>query len=400
MDLITWHQNPLRDCEPSQSLEPFGRVPAHRVHQYHRSWPQYHPTPLRTLRGLAAHWGLQDVLIKDESQRWGLQAFKGLGGTHVIGRYLAEYYGLDPWTDFSTLKEHAHRKPPVVFATATDGNHGVGIAWAAKQLGHSAKIYMPRGSTRARVEAVKAVGGEVAVTALDYDATVEWVADAAKKQGWILVQDTSWDGYHDIPRWIMQGYMTMVAEEFLNNEATRPGKPTHVIVQAGVGSFAAAIVAFLANVYGRAIPQVIVVEPTDAACFYRSAAAGDRVLYPSHGPLSTVMAGLACGVGNPMAWDILQHWVTVFAACDDVVTARGMRILGNPMPDDPRIVAGESGAVGLGLLSIVMDHPQYAELREVMGLGRDARVLLFNTEGATDPVMYRRIVWDGYLSGS
>lgn len=397
MDLITWQHNPLRDFAPSESLALFDRFQAYQARQYHRGWPRYRPTPLRSLHELAARWGLEEVLIKDESQRWGLQAFKGLGGTYGVGRYLAKYYGLSPWTDFSTLKAHYPQRPPVVFATATDGNHGVGIAWAASQLGHTAKIYMPQGSARARVEAVKAAGGEVEVTTLDYDATVEWVATEAEKHGWILMQDTSSDGSQEIPRWIMQGYMTMMAEEFLDRKGAPPENPTHVIVQAGVGSFAAAIVAFFANFYGSDIPQVIVAEPTDAACLYRSARIGDRVLYPSRGSLSTIMAGLACGVANPVAWEILQHWVAVFVACDDRVTARGMRILGNPLQDDPRIVAGESGAVGLGLLSLIMEDPQYAKLREMVGFGPEARVLLFNTEGATDPVMYRRIVWDGYL---
>lgn len=400
MNLITWQHNPLRDFAPSASLTLFDRVQADRIHHYHQSWPRYQPTPLRSLDQLAAHWGLQAVLIKDESQRWGLQAFKGLGGTHGVGRYLAEYYGLSPWADFSVLKAHAFEKPPVVFATATDGNHGVGIAWAATQLGHSSKIFMPKGSSRARVQAIQRVGGDVEVTHLDYDSTVDWVASEAGKQGWVLIQDTSWEGYHKIPQWIMQGYMTMMAEEFLNKGDGLADKPTHVIVQAGVGSFATAIVAFLANFYDCDIPQVIVVEPTEAACFYRSIGIGDRSLYPSQGSLSTVMAGLACGIANPMAWEILQHWVTTFATCDDRVAARGMRILGNPLPDDPRIVAGESGAVGLGLLSLIMDNPQYTGLREMMGFGPEARVLLFNTEGATDPIMYRRIVWDGYLGES
>ena len=353
MNLIKWQHNPLRDLAPSESLAVFDRVQADQVRRYHQSWPRYRPTPLRSLHGLAARWGLEEVLVKDESQRWGLRAFKGLGGTHGVGRYLAEYYGLSPGADFSALTAHYPLRPPVVFATATDGNHGVGIAWAATQLGHTSKIYMPRGSARARVEAVEAAGGEVEVTALDYDATVEWAAAEAGRHGWVFMQDTFRDGSREIPQWIMQGYMTMMTEEFLDEKEVPPSKPTLVIVQAGVGSFAAAIVAFLANLYGSDIPRVIVVEPTEAACLYRSASVGDRALYPSPGSLSTIMAGLACGVANPVAWEILQHWVTVFAACEDRVTARGMRILGNPLRGDPRIVAGESGAVGLGLLSLI-----------------------------------------------
>lgn len=397
MTLIAWHHNTMRNLEPSEGLAPFDGSQADQVWRFHRSWPGYRPTPLRSLPALATNWGLKTVLVKDESERWGLKAFKGLGGTYGVGRYLGKYYGIEPPGDFLTLKNHFFRKRPVIFATATDGNHGVGIAWAAKHLGHTAKIYMPRGSAPARVEAIRKVGGEVKVTALDYDDTVEWVAAGAEKQGWVLMQDTSLGDGNQISQWIMQGYMTLMAEHFLSNTDSPCDKPTHVIVQAGVGSFAASVVAFLANLYGNEIPRVIVVEPTATACLYDSALVGDHKLYPHPSPQPTVMAGLACGVANPSAWEILRHWVTTFAACDDSVTARGMRILGNPLQGDPRIVSGESGAVGLGLLSLVMERPEYAQLREELELGAEARVLLFNTEGATDPAMYRRIAWDGYL---
>ena len=398
MDLVHWHLNTMKDFRTSESLAPFELGIADQVWRYHRSWAQYHATPLRPLPALAARWGLREVLIKDESCRWGLKAFKGLGGTHVVGRYLTRYYGLgDGCADFPTLRAHRDARPQVVFTTATDGNHGVGIAWAARQLGHSAKIFMPRGSARARVEAIRAVGGDVEVTDRHYDATVKWVAEESRRQGWVLVQDTAWDGYQDIPQWIMQGYLTLMAEEFLCRDRPSLDKPTHVFVQAGVGSFAAATVAFLAHFYGDALPLVVVVEPTEAACFLRSASVGNGTLFSVDGSLSTVMAGLACGVANPVAWDILKHWTTAFVACQDAVTARGMRILGNPINGDERIVAGESGAVGLGLLSLIMENPAYQDLRRRLELSAESRVLLVNTEGATDPVMYHRIVWDGFL---
>ncbi len=399
MEPIRWQQNGLKDCKATKHLGQFDVTVANRALQYHQSWPQYQATPRISLPNLAAYLGVQEIWLKDESRRWGLGAFKGLGGTYGVGRYLANYYGIGPSADFFTLKGHLHTRPPVVFATATDGNHGVGIAWAAGRLGHSAKIFMPQGTSNARVRAIEKVGGSVEVTDLDYDATVNWVARQAHDKGWVLVQDTSWPGYQEIPLWIMQGYLTMVAEEFLGKHDRALDKPTHVFLQAGVGSFAAAVVAFLANLYGRDIPNIIVIEPSRAACFYRSAIISDGCLYSSDGALSTIMAGLACGVGNPVAWEILKHWVAAFVACDDVVTARGMRILGNPLPGDPPLEAGESGAVGLGLLSLVATDAKFSHFREDISLGPDSRVLLVNTEGAMDPGMYRRIVWDGHLAG-
>jgi len=398
---VRWVANPSLSRTPSEAFRPFTPAVAAEVQAYHASWPDFRPTPLRSLAQLASHLGLRRILVKDESERFGLHAFKSLGGTYAVGRYLAEYLGLGEGAGYEVLKAHAASKPPVVFATATDGNHGVGVAWAARMLGHSARVYMPKGSAPSRVRAVEAVGGTVTVTETNYDETVRRAAREAAQQGWVLAQDTAWEGYERWPLAIMQGYMTLAAEAvepFPTPDTCRLEPPTHVILQAGVGSFAASVVAYLANLLGPDAPTVILVEPTRAAPFYRSAREGTGQLLAVAGPLDTVMAGLACGVGNPVAWDILSRWVTAFVTVDDPVTARGMRILGNPLPGDPAVVAGESGAVGLGLLAAVMERPELTELRDLARLEKDSSVWLVNTEGATDPVMYRRIVWDGYMA--
>jgi len=219
---------------------------------------------------------------------------------------------------------------------------------------------------------------------------VKLAAQDAARNGWLLVQDTAMPGYEDIPRRVMQGYLTMFEEALA--EAGDP-MPTHVFVQCGVGSLAAACQAYLVERFGANRPQVVVVESDRAACFYQSMQAGDGRSHPVTGPLDTIMAGLACGEPSLTAWDILKDWADVFVACPDRVTCRGMRVLGNPLPGDPRVVSGESGAVTTGLLFEACRSGDGKPLKTALALNERSRVLLFSTEGDTDPEMYRRIVW-------
>lgn len=394
MDSLTWQENPFRDPQPISHLASFTPTLAEQVLSYHRSWPRYQKTPLWRLEALALSLGVRHVWVKDESYRWGLKAFKGLGGTYAVGRCLARELGLEAVPPYPVLERLAQGRPPLTFATATDGNHGVGVAWAASQLRQQAHVYMPRGTTDARLRAVTSAGGEVHTTDLDYDDLVAWVAQESRTQGWTLVQDTAWRGYDEIPTWIMQGYLTLMAEEFLPSEGRL--SPTHVFLQAGVGSYAAAVAAFLANLMGPSIPRIVLIEPHSAACFFRTAQTGAVALQTAPGPIRTVMAGLACGVGNPFAWDVLRRWVSVFVACDDAVTAQGMRILANPLGSDPAVISGESGAVGMGVLSSIAQDDRYYHLRAALDLNRNSRVLLISTEGATDPTNYHRIVREGF----
>jgi diaminopropionate ammonia-lyase len=278
----------------------------------------------------------------------------------------------------------------LTLTTTTDGNHGRGVAWMAKQLGYKAVVYMPKGSTQNRVNHIAEMGAEVSITDWNYDDTVRYTSEVAQKNGWEVIQDTAWEGYEDVPKWIMQGYST-IAQEII--EQLQGVRPTHIFLQAGVGAFASVIASIFISIFSKNPPKIIIVEPEKADCFYRSALAGK--VEPVTGELTTIMAGLACGEPNPLGWDILKECTDVFVSVPDWVTARGMRILGNPLKGDTRIISGESGAVTAGLLSVITIDEKYKELKEAINLTRDSKVLVINTEGNTDTEVYRRIVWDG-----
>lgn len=402
-DTIKWTANEKRQRQPGPQAAAFlGPADVSAARRFHASFPGYRPTPLCSLARLAAFLGVGGIYVKDEAWRFGLNAFKVLGGSYAIARYLGRELGIEPHglscqalTAAVTARRH-----PVTFATATDGNHGRGVAWTARRLGCRAVVYLPRGAAARRVDAIRAEGAEAVVTDLNYDAAVRLAADDARRHGWVVVQDTAWEGYEDIPAWIMQGYGTMVAEAQEQLGALGAEPPTHVFVQAGVGSLAGAVQGYLARLYGGDRPQTVVVEADQADCLYRSALAGDGRPQSVGGDLATIMAGLACGEPNTLGWDILRDHSEIFASCPDWVAADGMRILGAPMGDDPRVISGESGAVTAGLLAAVMRDTGLADLRRRLGLGSGSRVLLFSTEGDTDPDNYRRAVWEGkYQSG-
>ena len=357
---------------------------------FHSSFPQYAPTPLAELSALAAQMGLKSLLVKDESQRFGLNAFKVLGGSYAIARHIAARLGLRPEEmTFAALRSDAARAAlgNAVFFTATDGNHGRGVAWTARELGCRAVVRMPKGTVKSRVENIRALGAEVTVEALNYDGCVRLAAQqAAQTPGGVLVQDTAWPGYEQIPLHIMQGYLTMALEADEQMEAP----PTHVFLQAGVGSMAAAVAAYFKQAHPQDPPKIILVEPTAADCFFRSAAKGE--ITAVKGDMPTMMAGLACGEPSPIAWDILKGLTAAYLSCEDAAAARGMRALARPLAGDRAIVSGESGAATMGAL---LDAAADEKAREALGLDERARVLLISTEGDTDPVNYRRVMEEG-----
>ncbi|BBO76290.1 PLP-dependent lyase/thiolase [Desulfosarcina widdelii] len=374
---------------------------ARQALRFHRTLPGYQTTSLVNLSQLSECWNIGNILVKDESTRFGLSAFKVLGGSYAVARMLCRRMGIE-WeqVDFGTLKKELVRRKigPLTLATATDGNHGRSVAWMAEQLGLDAVIYMPKGTVRSRVESIRRHGARVEVTDLNYDETVRLVWDLAGKNGWQVIQDTAWEGYTEIPRWIMQGYTTMSAEA-VEQMAAAGVRPTHVFVQAGVGAFAAAMVGHMANVFFDSPPNFIVVEPTQAACMLASARAGDGLPRGVAGDLDTIMAGLACGEPSTLAWDILREWSCCFIGCEDFVAANGMRILANPIGEDAAVEAGESGAVGIGLLDRLANHPDCTALRQDLDIDSQSTMLVFNTEGATDPVNYRDVIWYGKFGG-
>ena len=375
----------------------FSPAVAQRVRAFHASFSQYCPTPLIALHGLARKLGLKSVCVKDESQRFGLNAFKVLGGSYAVARCLAErlnqpVQGLTKSQLHNTGASTAADK--ITFISTTDGNHGRGLAWTARELGYPCIIYMPKGSEPTRRDNILALGAQCTITDFNYDDTVRMSWNMAQENGYIMVQDTAWEGYEQIPAWIMQGYLTLAAE-ILEQMQTASIRPTHCFLQAGVGSFAAAVAAFLVAAMGSDAPRIIIVEPHAANCFYQSALAGDGKARAVGGSLQTLMAGLACGEPSTLAWSILKDYTTAFMSCPDYMAANGMRMLAAPVQGDQPIVSGESGAAGAGALHWLMCHPTAASQRETLGLNAEASVLLISTEGDTVPHIYRSIVWQG-----
>ncbi len=370
----------------------FGQQAAQEARRFHRTLNGYRPTPLYAMNDFAHALGVGQVLVKDESQRFSLNAFKMLGGTWAIARLLCRKLNLDI-QQFSFEKFRQLNRPPMTFATTTDGNHGRGVAWAARELGQRAVIYMPKGSSPFRVKHITDLGAECIVTDMNYDDTVRLTMRIAAERGWEVVQDTAWEGYTDVPTWIMQGYATLADEAAEQMEAMLNAPPTHILLQAGVGAMAGGVLGYFADRYGAERLHAIVVEPDRADCLYRSAIQGDIVNVS--GDMNTIMAGLACGEPNPLGWPLLRDNVRQFISCEDRVAALGMRVLGNPLGNDPRVVSGESGAVTVGLLAAVMHHPQRAALMKKLNLTPESRILAISTEGDTDPQHYREVVWEG-----
>ena len=370
-----------------------------KANEFHKSFPQYSVTPLQKLSVLASYLGVKGIYCKDESYRFGLNAFKVLGGSYAMGRYIAKELGRDisqlPYNVLSSdkLREEFGQ---ATFFTATDGNHGRGVAWAAKRLGQKAVVRMPKGTTKTRFDNIAKEGAEVTIEEVNYDDCVRMAAaEAAKTEHGIIVQDTAWAGYEEIPSWIMQGYGTLVLEADKQLKENGVDRPTHVFVQAGVGSLAGAVVGYFAHKYKENPPVMVVCEASAADCLYRSAVQADGNLVNVTGDLQTIMAGLACGEGNTIGWDILKNHVTVFASCPDWMSAKATRIYANPLENDPHIISGESGSVPLGLAYTALHDEDAKDLKEALKLDENSNILVISTEGDTDPVRYREIVWDG-----
>lgn len=368
---------------------------------FHESFPQYSETPLVSLSQLAENIGLASLFVKDESYRFGLNAFKVLGGSYAIGKYVAEKLGKSvkelPY-DVLISQELRDEFGQATFFTATDGNHGRGVAWAANKLGQKSVVFMPKGSTEYRKQQIANEGATVTIEKFNYDDCVRLAtAESKKVENGVVVQDTAWDGYEDIPNWIMQGYGTLAMEASQQLEESGCNIPTHIVVQAGVGSLAGAMVGYFSNFYHDAIhkPKFIVVEADGAACLYKGAVANDGNPRIVEGDLPTIMAGLACGEPNTVSWDILRNHVDYFVAAPDWVARLGMRVSAAPLKGDTSIISGESGAVPLGFIMAVMTMAEYEDLRNELELNEHSKVLCFSTEGNTDPDRYKNIVWYG-----
>lgn len=351
------------------------------------AWPGYAPTPLRRLDDLAARSGFSGLFYKDEGSRFGLGSFKALGGAYAVARVLAgeiaRHTGRMPELGELRTGEHHALTRALTVCCATDGNHGRSVAWGARLFGCRCRIYVHATVSAGRVAAIEAFGADVERVAGTYDEAVRKAAVDAAARGWVVVSDTSWPGYMEIPKDVMAGYGVMAAEAIDRIEALGPAaRPSHVFVQGGVGGLAAAILACFWQRYGADRPRLVVVEPVRAACLLASARTGEPAVV--EGDLETVMAGLSCGEISHLAWPILSPGAFAFMAIEDEAAIAVMRLLA-----DRGIVAGESATAGLAGALAARGH---AESATALGLDRSSRVLVFGTEGATDPALYERLV--------
>ena len=282
---IKWAVNHMPKTD-DKSLSLMSLEEAGKARAFHKSFPQYDRTPLTALEHMAEFLGLGRLYVKDESYRFGLNAFKVLGGSYAMARFIAKETGRDvSELPYSVLTSEELKKEfgQATFFTATDGNHGRGVAWAANRLGQRAVVHMPKGTTRARLENIAREGAQVDIQELNYDDCVRLAArEAAETPRGVIVQDTAWEGYEEIPSWIMEGYGTMAMEAGEQLKEAGDERPTHVFVQAGVGSLAGAVVGYFANLYADNPPIFVVVEAQAADCLYQGAKAGDGD-YPHSG---------------------------------------------------------------------------------------------------------------------
>jgi diaminopropionate ammonia-lyase len=347
------------------------------------SWNAYAVTPLRDLPALARKAGLNAIRLKDEATRFGLGSFKALGGAYAVACVLAaelDRRGIAPDAHAADLVSDRYRQATegITVACATDGNHGRAVAWGAQRFHCSCVIFVHEGVSPGRTEAIARYGAEMRRVPGSYDDAVREAARQAEANGWFIVSDTSWSGYTEVPRLIMQGYRLM-AEEAADQWSGEP--PTHVFVQGGVGGVAAAVSVQMRARFQPA-PVLIVVEPDRAACLLASAELGEPATVA--GNLDTLMAGLACGEPSLLAWQELDHGAAAFMAIPDEAATACMRLLAGY-----GIVGGESGVAGLAGCLLAAADPAS---REALGLDVLGRVLAFNTEGATDPALYERLV--------
>jgi diaminopropionate ammonia-lyase family len=361
----------------------------HAARERLAAWPVLsdRSTPAWSLPNLAAALGVAEVTLKDESKRSDLGSFKALGAPNALVELVLRRRPDRGWTAAGLFAgRHAEALNGFVVISATDGNHGRALAAAAQSIGCHCVIVLHAHVSAEREQAIAVFGAEIVRIAGNYDDSVAEAARLARMNGWEVVSDTSYEGYEEVPRDVMQGYGT-VAEELLEDAADADTCPwTHVILQGGVGGLAAGIVSHFWERFGARRPRFIVVEPEQADCLFQSALHGR----PSRatGSVDSLMAGLACGETSPLAWRFLGPAVDLFMTVSDAQAVQAMRVLAEGRHGDVPVVAGESGVAGLAALEVLTAQP---DSRNAAGLTRDSRVLLINTEGATAPSVYAEL---------
>ncbi len=362
-------------------------VAARQVERFLRYRNGHKETPLISLIGLAREIGVGAIYLKDESHRLGLGSFKALGGSYAVIRLVLEEASRQYGRDVDVSELHTLEVKSVAggmtVSCATDGNHGRSVAYGAKLVGAKCAIFVHSGVSKERISAIARYGAQIIRIEGNYDNSVAEASRVAAENGWVTVSDTSWPGYERIPGLVMQGYTALLSEAL--RQLSQP--PTHVFIQSGVGGVAAAIAGHFSVLLGDDRPFFTVVDPSRAACLFESARAGHPVKV-NHGP-STVMAMLECYRPSLIAWRILSRAADAFMTVEDHDAITAMKRLASPTDDDPTVVAGESGGVGLAALLKAASDPA---LRGAIGIGSNSRVFLINTEGATDPLLYEALV--------
>jgi diaminopropionate ammonia-lyase len=392
-DGIALYTNPI-GCDASEDYGQFRATILHEpgfdaAEKEISGWPGYSITALHALPNLARKLGISALYYKDESTRFGLKSFKALGGAYAVFRLIQKAVALQHNGHLPSPQEilsgrYADIISKMTVTCATDGNHGRSVAWGAKLFGCRCVIYIHATVSEGRRAAIAFYGAEVIRVQGNYDDSVHHAASEAAKNGWTVVSDTTYEGYRDIPIDVMHGYGVM-SREIVKQLHDAP--PTHVLVQAGVGALAASVCATFWQKWGASRPKFIIIEPEHADCFFQSGQVGHPVIVT--GDLETVMAGLACGEVSPVAWDILKNGIDCYATLADKFALEGMRVLANPVGDDPKIVSGETGSTGLGLLMAAHEN---TVAWNTLGLGPESRVLMIGSEGDTDPTIYKQVV--------
>ena len=351
-------------------------------------WPGYSVTPLHSLNDIADAVGVSQFWYKDESQRFGLKSFKALGGAYAVARQLQiemmSRYGKNATINQLLNGEWKSEVAEIVVSCATDGNHGRSVAWGAQMFGCGCIIYIHRDVSKGRKQAMEAFGAEVIRISGNYDESVRLSDSEARANNRVIVSDTSYEGYLEIPKDVALGYTAMLAEivEQLDGEI-----PTHVFVQGGVGGLASAVCGYFWDLWGVHRPRFIIVEPEQANCLQKSAQAGEPVVVT--GDLETIMAGLACGEVSSLAWTILQNGADDFMTLSEEAIPQAMRMLASGEQTAVTIEAGESAVPGFAAAIIAKQDEVYAQK---LNLTQDSQILVIGTEGATDPELYQHII--------
>lgn len=375
-----------KKLDPSDA-ETLSLAAAEEVERFLNYREGHKETPLVSLSHLADKLDVASIHIKDEGYRLGLGSFKALGGSYAVIRLVLEEASHEFGREVDVSELHSPEVKAVArrltVACATDGNHGRSVAQGAQLVGANCAIFVHSGVSAERIAAIARFGAEIIRVEGNYDDSVAEASRVASEKGWQTVSDTSWPGYERIPGFVMQGYTALL------REAVRqiPEHPTHVFVQSGVGGIAAAVAGYFTLLYGDDRPFFTVVDPSRAACLVESARAGKAVKIEHGEP--TVMAMLECYEPSLVAWRILSRSADAFMTVEEEEAIGAMRRLANPESGDPAVVSGESGGVGLAALIKVSGDQ---DLRSKLKLGKDSRILLINTEGATDPALYQQLV--------